>query len=116
MEAFMSKKPVSAKAPVIVKQTLPTGVTISMPVKIKRASAQGPAWLKIAGPVKRQLPARAGTTVSQEFQTKTNPDGGVWLKMDWIKLTPNSPEDVIDPIDRDIKKVLAGLKRQLVSD
>jgi hypothetical protein len=111
----MAKKPLSAKAPVLVKRTLPTGVEISVPIQ-KRATARGPVWLKIAGPVDRKLTVEAGTILLQKFQTKTSPDGGSWYKMDWLKLTPNRPEDIVDPIDRDVKKVLAELKRQVASD
>ena len=100
------RKPVAAKA-VVVSRTLANGQRIRIPVRVKAGRA------KIAGPIESRAAVRERASALRTFQARVGNDGGTWLKMDWLKLTPNSVQDRINPIAREVKKVLANLKKQL---
>jgi hypothetical protein len=106
------KKPVAGKA-VVVSRTLAGGQKIRIPVRVKKAKAGGGGKAQIAGAIESRAAVRARTSALRTFQARVGNDGGTWLKMDWLKLTPNSVQDRINPIAREVKKVLASLKKQL---
>lgn len=106
------KKPMAAKA-VVVTRTLSPGQKIRIPVKIKKRTPGAPGWVKVDGPIENRWAVRNRVNALRTVQTKLGTDGGTWLKADWLKLTPNSKQDRVYPIAREVKKVLAALKKQL---
>jgi hypothetical protein len=111
------KKTVAAKRPSFVERELSTGGTIRIPYKIKKAAAGRPAKFQVAGPLKLTKVALPSAELQSTVKTKSVPDGGtVWLLIGplWLKSNEHGT-DVVNPIQRDVKKVLAALKKQVAA-
>ena len=114
---FVMKKPVAAKAPVFVVRTLSTGGTIRIPYRVKKPVAGRPAWFQVAGPIELAKPVSRGS-LTTTIKTKTEPDGGSWYLFGplWLKSNTGTNEVVNPQFQREVKKVLAELRKQVQTD
>src|SRR5438045_4401700 len=102
------KKPAAAKAPLVIERKLSKGGTIRIPYKIKKAASGKAAQFQVAGPIKISQVSVRDAELKSTIKTKSFPEGGtVWLLIGPLWLRANTKgSDVVNPIQRDVKKVL----------
>jgi len=109
------KKRAGAKRASYVERKLAHGGKIRIPYKIKKATAGKAAKFEVSGDIKLSDVELRSTELKSSVQTKAD-NGTVWLLMGPLWLRANQfGTNVVDPIQRDVKKVLAALKQQVAA-